>query len=118
MSLATANDADIADLVDSICTTLSRLPQPQTFAIWWRSIGVSGNGSPPELKFPIVLRPLQLVRRTNSGITIAMPENGLISTADLAEQHKNCRCLAIDPAREHQENLLDIHGDLLMCGSV
>ena len=100
------------------CSTLSHLPQPQTIAISWRSIGVSGNGSPPEHKFPIVLRPLKLVRRSNSGVTITMPENGLISTAELAEQHKDCGCVAIDPAREHQENLLDIDGGLLMWGSV
>ena len=67
VSLTAANDANIAELVKSICTTLSRLPQPQTVAISWRSIGLSGNGSPPEHKFPIILRPLKLVRPANSG---------------------------------------------------
>ena len=85
VSLTAANDADVAELVRSICTTLSHLPQPQTIAILWRSIGLSGNGNPPEHKSPIVLRPLKLVRRGNSGIRIIMPENGLISTTELAE---------------------------------
>ncbi|KAF6222409.1 hypothetical protein HO133_001495 [Letharia lupina] len=79
--------------IKTVCASLAKLPNLRTIDITFLAEDSSGSlrpRAPAKFRIPVLLRPLKLVRRANPDIVVQMPDYCPISTAELAEQQREC----------------------------
>ena len=105
---------DLKASVKMVCTSLAQLPNLRTIKIHFaveESSHSSRTLSPAKYRIPSLLRPLKLLRRANPEIVVELPDYCPISTAELAEQQKDCP-FGFDRRKEWVEDLKEELGDL------